>query len=48
MRIRRIILSSVVYLAVPYFSTLFHEWRYFRKKGIEYEMVCFAFSTTFV
>ena len=38
MRMRRIILSSVVYMAVPYFSKLSHKWRYFRKKDIENEM----------
>jgi len=31
---RRIILSSVVSPAVPYFSTFSHKWRDFREKNI--------------
>jgi len=32
MRMRRFVLPSVVWLALPYFPTLSHKWRDFRKK----------------
>jgi len=48
MRMSRIILLSVVCLAVKYFSTLFHKRHSFRNKGIEYKMCILIFSTTFV
>jgi len=38
MRVHHIMLSSVFYMAVPYFSTSTYKWRYFRKKDIENEM----------
>jgi hypothetical protein len=40
MRIRCIIVSSVAYLAVPYFSILINIWHDIRKYVIEHEM-CF-------
>jgi len=33
-----IILSSVTFLAVPHFSTLFHKWQDLRKKVIEHKL----------
>jgi hypothetical protein len=51
MRMRRIILLSVAWPAVQYFSTLSHERHDFskkKKKIIGHEMRVSSFSTTFV
>jgi hypothetical protein len=45
-RMRRIVLSSVVCLAVPYFPTLSEERHGFRKIGIEHKMCVLIFFTT--
>jgi hypothetical protein len=45
---RRIILSFVACLAVPYFSALSPEWQDFRENVTENEVCALIFSTTFV
>jgi hypothetical protein len=47
-RMHRIILSSVAYPALPYISTLSHNWHSFLQKVIEHKMHVLIFSTIFV
>jgi len=47
-RMRSVTLSVVVSLAIPYFSTLSHKQRHFRKTFIELQMCVLIFSTYFV
>jgi predicted transcriptional regulator len=47
-RMRRIILSSVACLALPYFSILFHKRHDFGENIVEYKVCVFIFSTNFV
>ena len=46
-RMRRIILPTVAYPVLLYFSTLSHEWHDFRKKVIGSKIFILIFSTTF-
>ena len=41
--LRRIIISFVACLAVPFFSKLPHKWQYFRNKGFKHNTCVFCF-----
>jgi hypothetical protein len=47
-RMRRIILSSVTCLALPYFSTLSHKRHDFRKTITKHKICVLMFSTSFI
>jgi len=47
MRMRRIVLSSLVCPVLPYFPT-YHKRHDFRENVNEYKLYAFVFSTTFV
>jgi hypothetical protein len=48
MGMRRIIISSVAFLSVHYFSTFSHKRQHFREIVTQHEMCVFILSTTFV
>ena len=47
MRLRLIVLSSVICPNVPYFSTSSHKRQHFRKNAIEHKICVLIFPTTF-
>ena len=46
--IRRIVLLSLAFLVLPYFSTFSHKRQDFQEKVTEHEMCVLILSTTFV